>query len=566
MKKHYSAEMLFGAFRHFLSALALAILLSNTLGSCSGGSGNGSDLNTNLLPVKVGEKWGYVNQKGEYIINPQFDAVTPFTNGRARVIVNDKYGYIDEKGTYVVNPKYRDATIFSEDRAWVVEEGKAPTLIDRDGKELFDMKEIERAYPFYDGLARVQVIGADGISLYGFINKKGEYVVNPAYEYANNFSDALAKAKSKEMDGYINTAGKFVINDSTFYFKNPFYNGYAVVGVREDYGKSSYGVIDNKGKYVINPQFDEIMPDVNGFVIENSEGQWGWCDSKGKIVINPQFDKFLCFSNNDLAPVAVGNKWGYIDRKGKLVINPQFDMALPFIDNKIAVVSIGSKAGFIGKEGKYTVNPQFSDFDIEFYSIYLFGSQELTSYVESDYFDAEAAVDLIVKNVNEKGVHELAPGVTISHVLKKIGKDESVLSRYGSQSLQDVYYRELGPSMNVHLKVTGDDFFNTVSDGWWGYHRVYNPKAKVDMFDYIIEMKDRGVGKQDQLIEVLRRRFNVAEDGITGRIGKYDVDLIEMGNGVDIRVYKDSKGNNSKEEVAMDSTSVEEDEVNVDMD
>lgn len=175
-------------------------------------------------------------------------------------------------------------------------------------------------------------------------------------------------------------------------------------------------------------------------------------------------------------------------------------------------------------------------------------------------------MDLIVKNVNEKGVHELAPGVTIAQVLKKIGKDDSVLSRYGSQSLQEVYYRELGPSMNVHLKVTGDDFFNTVSDGWWGYHRVYNPKAKVNMFDYIIEMKDRGVGKQDQLIEVLRRRFNVAEDGITGRIGKYDVDLIEMGDGVDIRVYKDSKGNNSKEEVAMDSTTVEVDEVNVDMD
>lgn len=551
---------------NFLSALALAVLLSCTLSSCSGGSGNGSDLNTNLLPVKIGEKWGYVNQRGEYVINPQFDKAYSFTNGRAMVIVNDKYGFIDEKGSYVVNPKYKDATIFSEDRAWVVEEGKAPTLIDRDGKELFDMKEIERAYPFYDGLARVQVIGADGISLYGFINKKGEYVVNPAYEYANNFSDALAKAKSKEMDGYINTAGKFVINDSTFYIKNPFYNGYAVVGVIGNYGKSSYGVIDKKGKYVINPQFDEIMPDVNGFVIENSEGQWGWCDSKGKFVINPQFDKFLCFSNNDLAPVAVGNKWGYIDRKGKLVINPQFDMALPFIDNKIAVVSTGSKAGFIDKEGKYAVNPQFSDFGIEFYSIYLFGSQELTSYVESDYFDAEAAVDLIVKNVNEKGVHELAPGVTIAQVLKKIGKDESVLSRYSYSSFRELYRKELGSSMNVRMEVAGDDFFNTVSDGWWGYQRVYNPKAKVNIFDYIIEMKDRGVGKQDQLIEVLRRRFNVAEDGITGRIGKYDVDLIEMGDGVDIRVYKDSKGSNSKENVAMDSTSVEVDEVNVDMD
>lgn len=551
---------------HFLSALALAVLLTCTLGSCSGGSSNGSDLNTNLLPVKIGEKWGYVNQRGEYVINPQFDKAYSFTNGRAMVIVNDKYGYIDEKGSYVVNPKYKDATIFSEDRAWVVEEGKAPTLIDRDGKELFDMKDVEEAFPFYEGLAKVAVMDEYGIPHYGYINKKGEYVIKPIYPTAKNFSDGLARIGGYGVSGYIDKSNKLLINDSTYYVMHSFHRGHAVVGIEGEKRMTMYGVIDKKNKFIINPQYDSVVCDGDGFIVENSDNQWGWCDSKGKIVINPQFDRLLSFSNNDLAPVCVSNKWGYADRKGKLVINPQFDMAFPFIDNKIAIVSTGDKVGFIDKEGKYAVNPQFSNFDIDFYTVYLYGSQDIYNYVKSDYFDAEAAVDLIIKDVNEKGVHELVPGSSIDKVLKKIGKDESVLSRYSYSSFRELYRKELGSSMNVRMEVAGDDFFNTVSDGWWGYQRVYNPKAKVNIFDYIIEMKDRGVGKQDQLIEVIKRRFNVGEDGMTGRIGKYDVMLLEMGDGVDIRVYKDSKGNNSKEEVAMDSTSVEVDEVNVDMD
>lgn len=508
------------------------------MGSCT--ESTGSDLNTDLLPVKVGEKWGYVNPQGEYIINPQFDFADPFTDGRALVKVNGKFGYIDEKGSYAVNPKYKSATIFSEDRAWVVGEGSAPTLIDRDGKELFDMKDVEFVSPYYDGLAKVEVIGENGKLLYGFINKKGEYVVNPIYEYAGNFSDGMAAISGEGKEGYINTSGKIIINDTTFSREGSFYDGHAFVGIREKDYSLTYGVIDRTGKYLINPQFKDIGCDGKGFIVENNDHQWGWCDSDGKFIINPQFDGFLHFGKSDMAPVAIGEKWGYADRRGKLVINPQFDKALPFVDNKFALVKTGERFGFIDREGKYIANPQFSDFGISFYGIYLYGSQYIAGHVKSDYFDAEGAVDLIVRNVNEKGVHQLVPGVSIDKVLKKVGADESELRKNSYESLHELYSRSLGPNMDVRLNV-GGEFFNTVSDGWWGYERVFNPKAKVRYFHYIIELKDRGTGKGDQLMKALRRRFNVKGDGIQGRIGKCDVDLIEMENGVDILVYKESE-------------------------
>lgn len=44
------------------------------------------------------------------------------------------YGYIDTKGNYIINPVYSDATTFTEDIAWVVEKEGAPTAINKKGR------------------------------------------------------------------------------------------------------------------------------------------------------------------------------------------------------------------------------------------------------------------------------------------------------------------------------------------------------------------------------------------------------------------------------------------------
>jgi hypothetical protein len=46
-------------------------------------------------------------------------------------------------------------------------------------------------------------------------------------------------------------------------------------------------------------------------------------DETGKIVIEPEFDNWTNFSEG-LAAVSVDFKWGYIDKSGKWAIPPQF--------------------------------------------------------------------------------------------------------------------------------------------------------------------------------------------------------------------------------------------------
>ncbi len=73
----------------------------------------------------------------EFVVNPQFDDAKRFSEGLAPVKIGDKWGYIDKTGKYVVNPQFLRAEVFSEGLAWVEmggEQGYKFGCIDKTGK------------------------------------------------------------------------------------------------------------------------------------------------------------------------------------------------------------------------------------------------------------------------------------------------------------------------------------------------------------------------------------------------------------------------------------------------
>lgn len=51
-----------------------------------------------LALVRVGDKLGYIDGTGQFVIEPQFDDADPFDRGSARVVVDGKSFYIDRDG------------------------------------------------------------------------------------------------------------------------------------------------------------------------------------------------------------------------------------------------------------------------------------------------------------------------------------------------------------------------------------------------------------------------------------------------------------------------------------
>ena len=97
----------------------------------------------------------------------------------------------------------------------------------------------------------------------------------------------LICVKSGDLYGYIDLKGVFVINPQ-FQPAHPFDRTSGLAIVR--FG-GKFGFIDRNGKYVINPQFESVQEfDAGGYAPAKLGGKWGYIDRTGKWLINPQFD------------------------------------------------------------------------------------------------------------------------------------------------------------------------------------------------------------------------------------------------------------------------------------
>lgn len=60
-----------------------------------------------LLAAQSDGRWGFINDKGEWVVNPQFAWVGEFTEQGLCVVRNEEqYGYIGLDGKYIINPQF----------------------------------------------------------------------------------------------------------------------------------------------------------------------------------------------------------------------------------------------------------------------------------------------------------------------------------------------------------------------------------------------------------------------------------------------------------------------------
>lgn len=134
-----------------------------------------------MAKFQVSTKYGYLDNQGTVVIQPNFADARDFGEGLAAVKIDDKIGFIDKTGKQKIAPQFLDALKFSEGLCPVQMAGKKWGFIDPTGK-LVIQATFEEALPFSGERALVQV--GDSIA---FIDKTGKFVVAPKYDTASSF-------------------------------------------------------------------------------------------------------------------------------------------------------------------------------------------------------------------------------------------------------------------------------------------------------------------------------------------------------------------------------------------
>ncbi len=315
-----------------------------------------------LFVITVDGKRGFIDKTGKIAIEPQFEGVDDFSDDLAEIYVPGKYStaYIDKTGRIAIQPQFDIGSKFSEGFAWV---GFSP-----------DKREYKAG-----NLTLYTSPPSDSFNYnIGFIDRAGNFITQPVFTFAGDFSEGLAVVRTKENKfGYIDKTGKLAI-EPKFDWAEDFSEGLALV-----YIDGKYGFIDKTGKVVIKPQFtdaksfseDLACVKIGGRVREPGWGvriitttaadtNYAYIDKAGKIIFKLNAGEAHSFSDG-LAKFEILGKYGYgfVDKTGKIVIKPKFGGSSDFSEGLKVVILDEGKLGYIDKTGSVVLKPSFGNLD-----------------------------------------------------------------------------------------------------------------------------------------------------------------------------------------------------------
>lgn len=168
-------------------------------------------LSENKLPVMEKGKWRFLDINTEKM-SGQYDDVTSFTDGTAMVLKDKVWTMVDSELKELTGKKFTAVKMYTNgeflcDNRFIASNGKVYSLYKTDGSKVFDFPGKNTDLNLGDYIAY-----QDNKGLWGFVDQKGNIVIEPEYKGAKSFSYGMGAIYDGENWGYINSDGKTVID------------------------------------------------------------------------------------------------------------------------------------------------------------------------------------------------------------------------------------------------------------------------------------------------------------------------------------------------------------------
>lgn len=392
--------------------------------------------NNGLASAQIKDKFGAINRKGEVVIPLVYDRLNYFyKSGLAIIIKNGKYGFINKTAKEIIPPIYNSVNQSMNDSIVFVKNNEKWAIFNNQGKQLTD---------------------------FIFDNQGEDIIIEPKYDRKGTtyFIDGAIKLSKNGKIGFLNRNLEEVFEfgkyDNILTFNQ---KGFAIV---ED--KLKFGVIDSKGKIVVDIIYDSISNEepytkkLETFVVkkdgklklltENLISVTGdkWLKNieyKSGVV---QDDKYVfLFKVEDFS-----NKIGVLTSDGKEYVKIENENVFLINDNKTAVLKKDNKINIQNTNQNLVIKTGFTDFyhstkdgNIILKKAKLFGVVDTlgTIKIPPIYQDIEAVYDrennFIVKKNNKFGIIDINQKTIIPLEYSSIsnwveyGPDEHIVSKNG---------------------------------------------------------------------------------------------------------------------------------------
>lgn len=372
------------------------------------------------------KKYGYINDRGDYIIAPSFDNAGAFYAGIAVVKKNKKVGIINAKGEFIVNPIYDDAIYYAPEGKVSVKKAGKWGVIDQSGKIIIPFIH-EYISVFINGY----VIAGKYISRKGYagivcptvLNERNEVIfevgkpINPdifldnlaSYDCTRLFLPGFANKKNNTYSNgwpiirkgilllkevpegsveFFNFVALDVRTGKSFSFVpglQPVNNYFAFRegsiameipdSKQADFGDTGMGYYDTANftagymrDLLYEAKDQKVHPFFNGVAAVEKDERWIFIDRDFSVMSETQlstkeYDAFPPMYFNGLIGFWKNGKAGFVDITGKEVIPFTLEEYHPF-EYDVTPAKQNGFYGLIGKDGSWAVPPKFEDLQV----------------------------------------------------------------------------------------------------------------------------------------------------------------------------------------------------------
>lgn len=294
------------------------------------------------VPVKRNDYWGWLDFRGNVLLNFTFDKVEKTFNPNHFLAKNyGSWGVSNFNGDWLVLAEYD--SIYCYDRFYIAEKGRATYVISDEG-------EVIQSIPFETRPKNYLELAHD--DLLGVITASGHYV-HPTYQKISVYGDYYALKDSSYIT-LIHSNGRVVVRpDDEIQEVYGFSEGY--FHILKD-GK--HGFIDENGKLRVANRYDEAQPYSEGLAPVQLLGKWGFIDKAEVLRIQP-FYRYSSTFVNDLAIIQSGEDFGIITPSGKEIVEVSWKNIKRLPTGNYQIKDWDDKYGLCDVNGRFIVRPNY---------------------------------------------------------------------------------------------------------------------------------------------------------------------------------------------------------------